>query len=144
MVPPVPRASRSSSSPLRGCGRSTWTRSSPTAEPTRRPTSRKKNGFSCCPGPHLHREAPARGLVVCLTASRGDGMSGAAVVDSFRSRGRLTVGEADYEVFRLAGVEGADRLPFSLKVLLENLLRNEDGRPSPQTTSGPWRRGIRA
>jgi aconitate hydratase len=55
-------------------------------------------------------------------------MSGAAVVDSFRSRGRLTVGEADYEVFRLAGVEGADRLPFSLKVLLENLLRNEDGR----------------
>src|SRR5690348_7565318 len=57
MVPPVPRASRSSSSPLRGCGRSTWTRSSPTAEPTRRPTSRKKNGFSCCPGPRLHREA---------------------------------------------------------------------------------------
>ena len=31
IVPPVPRASRSSSSPLRGCGRSTWTRSSPTA-----------------------------------------------------------------------------------------------------------------
>ena len=55
-------------------------------------------------------------------------MSGAAVVDSSRTRRRLTVGEADYEVFRLAGVEGPDRLPFSLKVLLENLLRNEDGR----------------
>ena len=55
-------------------------------------------------------------------------MSGAAVVDSSRTRRRLTVGEADYEVFRLAGVEGPDCLPFSLKVLLENLLRNEDGR----------------
>ena len=72
-------------------------------------------------------------------------MSGAAVVDSPRTRGRLTVGEADYEVFRLAGVEGPDCLPFSLKVLLENLLRNEDGRDgSPQTTYARWRRGIRA
>jgi aconitate hydratase len=55
-------------------------------------------------------------------------MGGAEVVDSFGSRGRLRVGAAEYEVFRLAAVEGADRLPFSLKVLLENLLRSEDGR----------------
>jgi len=39
IVPPVPRASRSSSSPLRGCGRSTWTHSSPTASETRQPTA---------------------------------------------------------------------------------------------------------
>jgi len=51
-----------------------------------------------------------------------------SVVDSFGSRGRLRVGDADYEIFRLAAVDGADRLPFSLKVLLENLLRTEDGR----------------
>ena len=38
------------------------------------------------------------------------------------------VGDVDYEIFRLAAVDGADRLPFSLKVLLENLLRTEDGR----------------
>jgi aconitate hydratase len=48
-------------------------------------------------------------------------------VDSFGSKGRLDVGDASYEVFRLSAVEGADRLPFSLKILLENLLRTEDG-----------------
>jgi aconitate hydratase len=50
------------------------------------------------------------------------------VIDSFGSRGRLGVADAAYEIFRLAAVDGADRLPFSLKVLLENLLRTEDGR----------------
>ncbi|MFI7589232.1 aconitate hydratase [Spongisporangium articulatum] len=48
-------------------------------------------------------------------------------VDSFGSKGTLTVDGRDYEVFRLSAVEGAARLPFSLKVLLENLLRTEDG-----------------
>lgn len=47
--------------------------------------------------------------------------------DSFGARGTLTVGDASYEVFRLGAVEGAERLPFSLKILLENLLRTEDG-----------------
>jgi aconitate hydratase len=47
--------------------------------------------------------------------------------DSFGAKARLQVGEQSYEVFRLDAVEGAQRLPFSLKVLLENLLRNEDG-----------------
>ena len=55
IVPPVPRASRSSSSPLRGCGRSTWTRSSPAADQTRRPTP-KRTDLPSCPGPRLHRE----------------------------------------------------------------------------------------
>jgi aconitate hydratase len=52
--------------------------------------------------------------------------------DSFRSRATLDVDGSVYTIFRLdalRGVPGAtvDRLPFSLKVLLENLLRNEDG-----------------
>jgi aconitate hydratase len=50
-----------------------------------------------------------------------------ASVDSFGAKGQLEVGEASYEIFRLAAVEGADRLPYSLKILLENLLRTEDG-----------------
>jgi aconitate hydratase len=48
-------------------------------------------------------------------------------VDSFGARGTLEVGGASYEVFRLSTVDGAARLPFSLKILLENLLRTEDG-----------------
>ncbi len=47
--------------------------------------------------------------------------------NSFGSRAQLTVGDASYDYFRLDAVEGAQRLPFSLKVLLENLLRTEDG-----------------
>ena len=47
--------------------------------------------------------------------------------DSFGARGQLDVGDTSYEVFRLSAVEGAADLPFSLKVLLENLLRTEDG-----------------
>ncbi|UKA60360.1 aconitate hydratase [Arthrobacter sp. FW306-2-2C-D06B] len=50
-----------------------------------------------------------------------------STVDSFGSKGVLNVAGTDYEIFRLNSVEGADRLPFSLKVLLENLLRTEDG-----------------
>ncbi len=47
--------------------------------------------------------------------------------NSFGARDRLTVGDAVYDVFHLDRVEGSARLPYSLKVLLENLLRNEDG-----------------
>jgi aconitate hydratase len=50
--------------------------------------------------------------------------------DSFSARGALTVGEREYEIFRLDALQerfDVARLPFSLKVLLENLLRNEDG-----------------
>ncbi|MGC5166416.1 aconitate hydratase AcnA [Luteimicrobium sp. DT211] len=48
-------------------------------------------------------------------------------VDTFGSKGNLTVGDQDYEIFRLAAVEGLERLPYSLKILAENLLRTEDG-----------------
>jgi aconitate hydratase len=47
--------------------------------------------------------------------------------NSFDARSTLRVGEESYEIFRLAVVEGAERLPYSLKILLENLLRTEDG-----------------
>jgi aconitate hydratase len=47
--------------------------------------------------------------------------------DSFGARSTLTVGERDITLYRLDAVEGSERLPYSLKVLLENLLRNEDG-----------------
>ncbi|MGD8528811.1 MAG: aconitate hydratase AcnA, partial [Methyloceanibacter sp.] len=54
-------------------------------------------------------------------------------LDSFKCRRTLKVGKHDYEYFDLkvaeeAGLHGVGRLPFSLKVLLENLLRHEDGR----------------
>ena len=51
--------------------------------------------------------------------------------DSFGAKSTLEVGEKSYEIYRLDAVAGdgldVDSLPFSLKVLLENLLRTEDG-----------------
>ncbi|MFF7447918.1 MULTISPECIES: aconitate hydratase AcnA [unclassified Streptomyces] len=47
--------------------------------------------------------------------------------NSFDARATLSVGDESYEIFRLDKVEGSARLPYSLKVLLENLLRTEDG-----------------
>jgi aconitate hydratase len=54
-------------------------------------------------------------------------------LDTFKARKTLKVGNRSYEYFSLKaaeknGLEGISRLPFSLKVLLENLLRFEDGR----------------
>ncbi|PZR53825.1 aconitate hydratase [Xylanimonas oleitrophica] len=48
-------------------------------------------------------------------------------VDTFGSKGTLEVGGNSYEIFRLSAVEGVERLPYSLKILAENLLRTEDG-----------------
>ncbi len=48
-------------------------------------------------------------------------------MNSFGAKSDLTVGGTKYEIYRLDAVEGSKRLPYSLKVLLENLLRNEDG-----------------
>ena len=48
--------------------------------------------------------------------------------NSFGSRATLRAGGTDHVIYRLDAVKGADSLPFSLKILLENLLRNEDGR----------------
>jgi len=48
-------------------------------------------------------------------------------LDSFGAHGNLEVGDSSYEVYRLSAVPGTEKLPYSLKVLAENLLRNEDG-----------------
>ncbi|WP_309068587.1 aconitate hydratase [Microbacterium sp.] len=50
-----------------------------------------------------------------------------STVNSFGAKSTLTVGSTDYEIFRIDAVDGFEKLPFSLKVLLENLLRTEDG-----------------
>lgn len=50
-----------------------------------------------------------------------------ASTNSFDAHGTLEVGEQSYEIYRLSAVEGSESLPYSLKVLLENLLRTEDG-----------------
>src|SRR5919106_2377010 len=50
--------------------------------------------------------------------------------NSFDARSELAVGDRTYEIYRLDALQAkydVARLPFSLKVLLENLLRNEDG-----------------
>src|SRR5699024_6977416 len=50
-----------------------------------------------------------------------------STVDSFAAKQDLFVGGTDYEIYALDAVEGAEKLPYSLKILLENLLRTEDG-----------------
>ena len=64
-------------------------------------------------------------------------------VDSFKCLRPLKVGSKTYAYFSLPaaeknGLKGISRLPFSLKVLLENLLRNEDGlRTGHRTAKSP-------
>src|SRR3984885_13790911 len=55
------------------------------------------------------------------------GGSTTMTANSFGSRATLEAGGATHEIYRLDAVPGIANLPYSLKVLLENLLRNEDG-----------------
>ncbi|KMO81498.1 aconitate hydratase [Mycolicibacterium chubuense] len=48
-------------------------------------------------------------------------------VNSFGAKDTLEVGDRSYEIYRLDAVPGTEKLPYSLKVLAENLLRTEDG-----------------
>jgi aconitate hydratase len=48
-------------------------------------------------------------------------------VNSFGAFDTLQVGDSSYQIYRLDAVPGTEKLPYSLKVLAENLLRNEDG-----------------
>ena len=48
-------------------------------------------------------------------------------VNSFGARDTLEVGDKSYQIYRLDAVPNTEKLPYSLKVLAENLLRNEDG-----------------
>ncbi len=50
------------------------------------------------------------------------------MADSYKSRSSLKVKNKTYTYFRLDAVKGSATLPFSLKILLENLLRHEDGK----------------
>ncbi len=50
--------------------------------------------------------------------------------DSFRARSTLSAGGSDHEIFRLDALQSrfdVARLPYTLRILLENLLRREDG-----------------
>jgi aconitate hydratase len=48
-------------------------------------------------------------------------------LNSFEARKTLHAGGESYQIYRLDAVAGTEKLPYSLKVLAENLLRNEDG-----------------
>ncbi len=69
-----------------------------------------------------------------------------AALNSFGTRARLSAGGSTFDIFSLAALEraghtGISRLPFSLKILLENLLRCEDGRfvhPEAVTALAGW------
>jgi len=49
-------------------------------------------------------------------------------MNSHGSRATLTVGGRAFDIHRIDAVAGSERLPYSLRILLENVLRNEDGR----------------
>jgi aconitate hydratase len=49
------------------------------------------------------------------------------MADSFGARSTLRVGEREYSIYRLSAAGDVSRLPYSLRILLENLLRHEDG-----------------
>src|SRR6185369_10429659 len=68
--------------------------------------------------------------------------------NSFGAASTLRVGDSEYQYFRLATLEEKDvgnisRLPFSIKILLENLLRNEDGRKVSAEDVESVARGVR-
>jgi aconitate hydratase len=50
-----------------------------------------------------------------------------ASLNTFGARSQLRVSDASYDIYKIDKVAGYERLPYSLKILLENLLRTEDG-----------------
>src|SRR5215472_4393191 len=84
------------------------------------------------------QEEPGIGIPV---AGKQTGDERAMTANSLGSRASLRVGDKDYTIYRLDAVPGTGDLPFSLKILLENLLRNEDGhnvRPEHVTALAQW------
>jgi aconitate hydratase len=73
-----------------------------------------------------------------------------SVTNSFGTRDKLNVGAQSFEIHRLEHLErhsseNMSRLPFSLRILLENLLRNEDGRfvhPEDIEALASWKPGA--
>ena len=68
----------------------------------------------------------------------------ASAPDSFGARSTLTVGDRTYRIARIGALADrfdVDRLPYSIKVVLENLLRHEDGvsvRPADIEAVADW------
>src|SRR5580700_7855424 len=67
--------------------------------------------------------------------------------NSFGAASTLHVGGANYRIFRLAtldakGIANVSRLPFSHRILLENLLRHEDGRRVKASDIDTLARGV--
>jgi aconitate hydratase len=48
-------------------------------------------------------------------------------MDTFKSRSTLKVGNKSFTIYKVNAIAGAEKLPFSIRILLENLLRREDG-----------------
>ena len=76
---------------------------------------------------------PVRSAAEAVLPARRNGTSQMTSLDSFKCARTLKVGTKSYIYYSLPaaeknGLKGISRLPFSMKVLLENLLRNEDGR----------------
>ena len=118
---------------------SRYFRARPAGRPPPGPQDRRVTGDPKSPeiagGPG---SPPAGGLRqdacdIAGSAPQSEEASHAMTANSFGSRATLRSGETDHMIYRLDAVKGADSLPFSLKILLENLLRNEDGR---QVTEG--------
>ena len=73
-----------------------------------------------------------------------------SATNSFRTRDKLNVGAQSFEIYRLEHLErhssqNMSKLPFSLRILLENLLRNEDGRfvhPEDIEALASWKPGC--
>jgi aconitate hydratase A / 2-methylisocitrate dehydratase len=73
-----------------------------------------------------------------------------SATNSFGTRDKLNVGAQSFEIYRLEHLErhsseNMSRLPFSLRILLENLLRNEDGRfvhPEDIQALASWKPGC--
>ena len=80
---------------------------------------------------------PVRSAAKTALPARRNGTSQMTSLDSFKCARTLKVGTKSYIYYSLPvaeknGLKGISRLPFSMKVLLENLLRNEDGRTRQQ------------
>jgi aconitate hydratase len=101
------------------------------------PNQELKNNSSCGqrkwlhPHPIMRFRAP--GVRTSVQLNRRDGFSMSHSLDSFNCRSTLTVNGKDYVYYSLPkaeanGLAGVSKLPYSMKVLLENLLRNEDDR----------------
>src|SRR6185295_15637967 len=93
------------------------TRSAPVAQAFR-PAGVGSAGLSACP----------RGTIISFRGSRP-----MPTVNSFGTRTALAVGGRTYQIYSLPSLQGLGfpeiaRLPYSMKILLENLLRHEDGR----------------